>query len=79
MGRLKVEGVVTGVTALEKGYKCSVLIKKNMQKDIKAETCITRHPQITRIYFTIANKREAAYTHKAHPAMTYPFNQRAFL
>ena len=75
IGLLKVEGVDTGVIALEKRYKCSVIIKKN----IKKEACISRHPQITRIYFTIANMIEVAYTHKAHPAMTYPFNQRAFL
>ena len=32
MGRLKVEGVVTGVIALKKGYKYSVLNKKNAER-----------------------------------------------
>lgn len=32
MGRLKVEGVVTGDIALENRYKCSVLIKKTCRK-----------------------------------------------
>ena len=75
MGRLKVEGVVTGVIALDKEYKCSVLIEKHAERYYDGN----QHNKTSIDNAHILHKSEAAYTHKARPAMTYPFNQRAFL